>query len=103
MYAGIEALRPHLPKEAGELKKVIIAGGFGYHLDEESILRTGMLPAWLNTGVSFVGNSSLGGAVRTLLERKLLDEAVRTSGNSQAMDLSGVTGFESAYVREMRF
>lgn len=101
--AGIEILLEECGVAAGELKKVIIAGGFGYHLDEESILRIGILPAGLKTGVSFVGNSSLGGAVRTVLDSKLLGEAARIAGNSQAMDLSGVPGFEAVYVREMRF
>lgn len=101
--AGIEILLKEYGIAAADLKKVIIGGGFGYHLDEESIIRTGMLPGGLTTGISFVGNSSLEGAVRTLLDRKLIGRARGITGSSHAIDLSQIPAFESAYVREMHF
>ncbi len=101
--AGIEILFQECSIKANDLKNVIIAGGFGYHLKESSLFGLGLLPETANTKISFVGNSSLGGAIKMLLNKKLIDEAQRIGKTSVAIDLSKVPAFESAFIKEIYF
>ncbi len=101
--AGVEILLTGCNTKTEELKTIIIAGGFGYHLNEKSLLGIGLLPEAINARISFVGNSSLEGAVRMLLNKKLMNDAVRLATTAQVMELSQIPDFEDTFVREMRF
>ncbi len=101
--AGVEILLTTCGIRPDDLKTVVIAGAFGYHLKEESLFRTGFLPAMKNARLLYVGNSSLEGAVRLLLDKELTKESVHIARNAQVVELSQNPDFESAFVREMRF
>lgn len=101
--AGVEILLDECNLKVEELKKIIVAGAFGYHLKESSIFGVGLLPELDGTSLSFVGNSSLGGAVRMLLNKGLINEVGHTARTAENYDLSRVAGFEAAYIREMHF
>ncbi len=47
---------------ASDLRKVFVAGGFGYHLEVRHACRIGLLPPVSLEKISLIGNSSLGGA-----------------------------------------
>ncbi len=101
--AGIEILLARCNVKAEELKTIIIAGGFGYHLNEKSLFGIGLLPEATNARLTFVGNSSLEGAVRVLLNKKLIDNAVQIAKTTQVIELSQIQEFEGVFVREMHF
>lgn len=101
--AGIEVLLAECDVKTGDLKNVIIAGAFGYHLNKEGLFRIGILPELKNARLSFVGNSSLEGAVRILLNKRLLNNAVRIASTAQVLELSQVASFEEIFIREMNF
>ena len=63
----------------------------------------GLLPELKNAKLTFVGNSSLGGAIRMLLNRKLIDDGGRIARTAQGVDLAQIPDFESVFVREMHF
>lgn len=99
--AGVEILLARCNIKAEELKTIIIAGGFGYHLNEKSLFGIGLLPEATNARISFVGNSSLEGAVKVLLDKKLMNNAVQIARTAQVMELSQIPEFEGFFVREM--
>ncbi|HQU32250.1 MAG: DUF4445 domain-containing protein [Planctomycetia bacterium] len=101
--AGVEILLARGNVKAEELKTIIIAGGFGYHLNERSLFGIGLLPEAINAKISFVGNSSLEGAVRVLLNKRLVDDAVRIARTAQVVELSRIPEFERVFIREMHF
>lgn len=101
--AGVEILLDECNLKAEDLKKVVIAGAFGYHLKEESLFGVGLLPKLNGATLSFVGNSSLGGAVKMLLSKNLADEASRVALTANNYDLSRIPGFEATFVKEMHF
>jgi len=101
--AGIEILLARCNVKAEELKTVIIAGGFGYHLNEKSLFGIGLLPEITNAKLSFVGNSSLEGAVRVLLNKKQMNDANKIARTAQVVELSQIPEFEGVFVREMHF
>jgi uncharacterized 2Fe-2S/4Fe-4S cluster protein (DUF4445 family) len=57
-----------------DIKKVYIAGALGCGINPESAIRIGMLPDMPRDRFVPVGNSSLGGAERVLLDKRLLRE-----------------------------
>jgi len=62
--------------------KVLIAGSFGYHLREKSLINIGLLPKEFEGKVEFVGNTSLSGAKAFLLNqtyREKMKEMVKVS------------------------
>ncbi|MDO8094775.1 MAG: DUF763 domain-containing protein, partial [Candidatus Brocadiales bacterium] len=88
-----------LEKELG----LFIAGAFGYHLKEESLFRTGFLPPLKNARILYVGNSSLEGAVRLLLNEELLSKSVSIARTAQVLELSQNPEFENIFIRVMHF
>lgn len=101
--AGIEILLTSHNLKPEDLKTVIIAGAFGYHLSEESLFGIGILPALKQAKFSFVGNSSLEGAVQALLNKKLVNDASRIACTVQVMELSQIPDFEGVFVKKMHF
>jgi YD repeat-containing protein len=101
--AGIEILLTSHNLKPEDLKTVIIAGAFGYHLSKESLFGIGILPALKQAKFSFVGNSSLEGAVQALLNKKFVNDASRIARTVQVMELSQIPDFEGVFVKKMHF
>lgn len=101
--AGVEILLVTCNIKPEELRAVIIAGAFGYHLKQESLFRVGFFPELKNTRFFFVGNSSLEGAVGIVLNKGLIDKAACIASTTQVMELSQIAEFEGVYIREMHF
>lgn len=101
--AGVEILLARGNVKAEELKTIIIAGGFGYHLNKKSLFGIGLLPEATQARLSFAGNSSLGGAVRAILDKNLMHQAVHIARTAHVMELSQIPEFESVFIREMHF
>lgn len=101
--AGVEILLAKCNVKAEELKTIIIAGGFGYHLNKTSLFGIGLLPETKNAKISFVGNSSLEGAVRVLLNKTQMNDAVQIARTAQVVELSQIPEFENIFIREMHF
>jgi uncharacterized 2Fe-2S/4Fe-4S cluster protein (DUF4445 family) len=62
-----------------------------------------MLSRLVGRKTSFVGNSSLEGAVRALLHAETMGEANYIARATRVVDLSHVPAFSSTFYREMRF
>jgi uncharacterized 2Fe-2S/4Fe-4S cluster protein (DUF4445 family) len=67
--AGWQTLLEEAEIAVEELRHLFVAGGFGYHLRLENARTIGLIPDIPLDRVSTVGNSSLGGASRVLLEQ----------------------------------
>lgn len=101
--AGVEILLDAGNVNRDDLKTVVVAGAFGYHLNKENLFRIGLLPKLSKTRIAFVGNSSLEGAVRILLHKELIQKAIRIASTSRVLELSQVPDFETTFIREMHF
>lgn len=66
--AGLETLLLRYGVTYDEVEKVFLAGGFGYRIDLEKTIGIGLIPEELRSKIEAVGNSSLGGAGKFLLE-----------------------------------
>jgi len=101
--SGVEVLLATENIKAQEVKTVIIAGAFGYHLNKDSLFGVGILPEIAYAEIFFVGNSSLEGAVKMLLNKELKQRAIQIARAVQSVELSQIQGFEDIFVSEMSF
>jgi uncharacterized 2Fe-2S/4Fe-4S cluster protein (DUF4445 family) len=100
---GIELLLARFGNNAGDVDRVIIAGSFGYHLNEKSLINIGLLPEQFAGKVSFAGNTSLGGAAALLVSAPLRERIKETAVRVEKVELAMDAGFESAFIEYMGF
>ncbi len=100
---GVEFLLSEGGIRYEDVKTVIIAGGFGYHISRESLVTVGLIPVFPNAKLSFVGNSSLEGGKMGLLDKDVLDRSTGLARGAKVIELANVDGFEKRFVREMNF
>jgi uncharacterized 2Fe-2S/4Fe-4S cluster protein (DUF4445 family) len=101
--AAVELLLKKMNLEAKELDEVVVAGSFGYHLKPESLKGVGLIPLDYQGPVTFVGNSSLAGAARALLDSTTFEQLERVARKTQVIELSFDSDFQDAFVRHLNF
>lgn len=79
IFAGINLMLQKLSLDITDLDHVYIAGGFGKSLNIEHAIKIGMLPPLPKESFTYVGNSSLAGALAVLNDRTLKPNQVATS------------------------
>ena len=95
-----------LIKEAGltleSVEQVIIAGGFGSHINKESACRIGLFPKELLEKITVAGNAAGMGACKALLEpaKNIFDKLAK---DTQYIELSGNQDFMDCYIEQMIF
>ena len=86
-----------------DVSTLYIAGGFGNHLDVNSAARIGLIPEALSSRVKAIGNASLAGACRLLLDQSAARTAQEIAGKSQHVNLGGNPKFNEHYIDQMLF
>lgn len=101
--AGIEILWRQMAEPG--IRRVYLAGGFGYYLDVEAAFCIGLLPASMRGKVESVGNTSLAGAFRIgrdLWRHKTDKKALEKSlSYIESVNLAEQGTFEELYIRYM--
>lgn len=100
--AGMETLLLRYGVTAEQVSKVYLAGGFGLKIDQEKAIAIGMLPEAFRGKTEAVGNSSLKGAAKYLLEKadEKTEEIIRIS---EEISLSSDRDFNELYMEHMFF
>lgn len=96
--AGITTLLQSADLRPRDVKHLHLAGGFGMHIDISSAIDCGLLPGFEPNQVEVVGNTSLGGAYLTLLDRKSLGELARIARGLAVIELNLDPRFESNFI-----
>lgn len=100
---GVKMLLKEIGISITEVKKIIIAGAFGYHINPESLKKIGIIPQGFKGKVTFVGNSAAEGARQALLNNKKLKKMVRISENIIVLELSKKAEFQNYFIKELNF
>ena len=95
--AGIEILVREYGISVGQINRVILAGGFGYHLDPKAATRIGLLPQELADKAVSGGNTALAGAQK--LGSAFLFESEACWGY---MDMTKITVLNLAQISEFQ-
>jgi uncharacterized 2Fe-2S/4Fe-4S cluster protein (DUF4445 family) len=98
IYAGCKVLLESVGVSLKDLEQVIIAGGFGRHLDLEKAIFIGLLPEMDIEKFLFVGNGSLLGARLLSFSKNLLKETERIALMMTNLELSNHPTFMSEFI-----
>ncbi|WP_297209578.1 MULTISPECIES: ASKHA domain-containing protein [Thermodesulfovibrio] len=98
IYAGISTLLHEVGILEKEIGKVYIAGGFGEFINIKNAISIGMLPNFEEDKFTFLGNTSLTGAILCLLSKKLKNKAEEIADKMTYIDLSRSKTFMDEYV-----
>jgi uncharacterized 2Fe-2S/4Fe-4S cluster protein (DUF4445 family) len=101
--AGIDLLLDAHATTAGEIDRVYIAGSFGFHLREESLLTLGLLPAEVAGKVTFLGNTAKSGGEMLLLDHTLRSELLQLVDSVEVVELAANPAFDRAFMEAMKF
>ncbi|MDR2394853.1 MAG: ASKHA domain-containing protein [Treponema sp.] len=88
---------------AGDIDEIIIAGSFGFHLNEESLLRIGLLPPRCRGKIVFAGNTSLSGAEAFLLNASFRQKMKEVTARVEKIELAQDAEFERTFIKYMGF
>ncbi len=103
IYAGVEVLLDVAGITLDDIDVFYIAGGFGSHLNVENSAFIGLIPSEVVDKVEVVGNASLAGSVRYLLEKDGKDEVEALRSSVAYEELSMSMKFNECYVEAMMF
>ena len=101
--AGIMTLLKYGGKTAGDIGELILAGGFGAHIDKKSACKIGLIPEELEDKIIIAGNTAGMGAVSVLLDNSAAGRIGKISGISKYIELSGDEFFRNEFVERMMF
>jgi len=101
IQAGTMTLLERAGLEVEDLKRVAIAGGFGYHLHPGHAAAIGLIPPVPAERVLPVGNASLGGASLALLHPDLSGMYRELIDQCEAVELNQVETFEDLFIDAM--
>lgn len=101
--AGVETLVLRYGIKKEQVKKVYVAGGFGYKLDREKAIAIGMLPEEFRDKIETIGNSSLAGAGKYVRDTCGEERIRQILEKSQEIGLSSDKDFNTFYMDSMLF
>ena len=103
VHAGIRTLLHRAGGGCGEVRELLIAGGFGSYLNVGSAGKIGLIPEELAPVVRVIGNAALGGAAMLLLNRGFCEVCVRRARQAEVIELSTDSFFAGEYIEQMQF
>jgi len=100
---AIDVLLAEAGVVAGDVREVLVAGGFGSHLRPASLVALGIVPAAWAERITFVGNAALAGASAMLLSGEARREAERVARAVRTVPLAGRADFQTRYIAALDF
>ncbi len=102
--AGVAVLLRQSGVQPKDLRRVLIAGGFGNFIRRNNAQRIGLLPAQIeHARIRFLGNTSLAGARLTALSCRGRQTAEEIARRTEHVDLSTDAGFQQTFAESMIF
>lgn len=101
--AGLETLLLKYGITYDEVEHIYIAGGFGCQMDVHKAVGIGLFPAVCEGKIVAVGNTSLKGAVKYLIDDGAQEETERLVGTAEEVSLSDSREFQEFYMEYMCF
>ncbi|SDK91903.1 Uncharacterized 2Fe-2 and 4Fe-4S clusters-containing protein, contains DUF4445 domain [Natronincola ferrireducens] len=103
LRSGIECLIKQYDVDYDAIKRIYLAGGFGSNINIEAAMKIGLLPREFKDKIKFVGNTSLGGAVKYLLDRNCGKDLEAIMKAAKPINLSTDPQFNHLFMENMLF
>jgi uncharacterized 2Fe-2S/4Fe-4S cluster protein (DUF4445 family) len=102
--AGISIMLKKAGINSSDLKRVLVAGGFGSFIRRNHAQRIGLLPADIShEKISFIGNTSLAGAKLALLSLNARKKTEELAKQTEHIELSADFDFQNEFANAMIF
>lgn len=101
--AGTALLMQEAGRGTRDIARVVVAGGFGYHVRGEALVRLGLLPAEWAERVTFAGNTALEGARRALLSSGERARIRDIASRMRIVDLAAHADFQARFLESLAF
>ncbi len=98
---GIQALMSAYHVQNADVKKIYLAGGFGYYLKEEAAIKIGLLPEFFRGKMEVIGNSALAGGYQYHMCSKQGEEVKCIKKISHVINLTEMEAFTKKFVDNM--
>ena len=102
-HAGIMSLLSAAGCAAADVTRVYLAGGFGSHLNLQSAVRIGLIPAELAEKVKVIGNAALDGSALLLMDTEKRGRVSGMRALARHVRLDGNPEFANRYIEAMLF
>jgi uncharacterized 2Fe-2S/4Fe-4S cluster protein (DUF4445 family) len=103
VYTAVTVMLDRLSVQPEDVGEVIIAGAFGEHVSEKSMINIGLLPACFKGKITFAGNTALSGAAELLCNEQYRDELRDAAAKAEHLDLSAAPEFQNRFAEAMLF
>jgi uncharacterized 2Fe-2S/4Fe-4S cluster protein (DUF4445 family) len=103
ILSGIRILCKNAGLRPAEVKNVFIAGGFGFFINKQNAIATGIFPEEFLDAISICGNSSLQGAVECLYTEGFMSRCREIIGKCKIIDLAADPDFMDEFAENMLF
>jgi len=103
MHAGIRVLLAEMGIHWEDIDRVLVAGAFGNYLKPESIVGVGMLPAFLEEKIVFVGDAALTGAIEAAVSDGVKEEIEALASRVTYVELSADGRFNDVFISSLQF
>jgi uncharacterized 2Fe-2S/4Fe-4S cluster protein (DUF4445 family) len=98
IYSGCETLLDEVGLSISSLDRIVLAGGFGSHVDVEKAMTIGLLPEIDPEKITYIGNGSLMGARICCLTNRIRKDVVSAMRKMTNFELSETPSYMSHYV-----
>ncbi len=103
LLSGVLALLNAQNLQPSDLDRVIVAGQFGRHLSEESLIGSGILPREAAGKIEYIGNSSLTGAILALSSRPATKRMQKLAESIEYLELATLPGYSKLFMQCLNF
>lgn len=101
--AGLETLLISQGIKCADIDTVYLAGGFGYYLDIDNAVTTGLLPDCFKNSIITSGNTSGKGAVMCLINNDYIKKCEEIALKTVIIELSNDSNFMELFIDNMSF
>lgn len=103
VQVALEVLVAESGLDAGDVREVVVAGGFGSHLRPSALAALGVVPPLWVERVTFAGNAALTGASMLLLSADARRRAAELARSVRTVPLAERTDFQPRFLSALDF
>lgn len=103
VQSGLQAMLAAVGMPPEALRKIIVAGAFGFYLRKDSLKILGLVPETFDGDLVFAGNACRLGCALMLVNGKHRNRIERRMGAVTHLQLAGNTDFQRLFIKNMWF
>jgi uncharacterized 2Fe-2S/4Fe-4S cluster protein (DUF4445 family) len=103
IHSGIKVMCSNASVDTKDIKNVFITGNFGFSINKQNAVNSGIFPMEFLDKITACGNLSLQGAVKNLTDKSFLDKCRKIKDKYTLVDLALDPSFADEFTNNMFF